>query len=241
MKRHFKDFGQINWPDQCAVCGDVAQKKLAVDSSAVNGIVNLGVAVAVESKVTRIWHPVCARHYRKAWLASGLSQRSLLWLTLGVLTSLPLLSILFAMFHVVSNGMTERFAPASLLLLATPSALYWSGFIWARKNTAVRISSAKSLELKFIFSSATYAKAFAKLNALAENGNEGDHIATIQFVSAKEEMNRVAEQGDLAFQANLSKASNPYRNPQNSSDSLFANYWDRGYEVAEKRKQLQKR
>ncbi len=52
-----------------------------------------------------------------------------------------------------------------------------------------------------------------------------------------EEMNRIGEEGDLAFQAKFPKSNNPYRFPNTEQENLiFADYWDRGYAVAEKRK-----
>lgn len=53
----------------------------------------------------------------------------------------------------------------------------------------------------------------------------------------KEEMNRIAEEGDKAFQAGVLRSSNPYRSPTAVIENQkHIEYWDRGYTVAENRK-----
>lgn len=53
---------------------------------------------------------------------------------------------------------------------------------------------------------------------------------------SKEVVNRIAEEGDLAFQSNVPRTGNPYRSPNTADQNLaLASFWDRGYSVAEKR------
>ncbi len=60
-------------------------------------------------------------------------------------------------------------------------------------------------------------------------------------VRSKEQINRVAEEGDLAFKNKWPKSNNPYLLPSAKGEDLeLAGYWDRGYQSAE-RKALVKR
>jgi hypothetical protein len=57
-----------------------------------------------------------------------------------------------------------------------------------------------------------------------------------ELLHPRKEVNRVAEEGDLAYRAGTSKLANPYRFPNASEEHpRFAEYWDRGYSVAERR------
>ena len=52
----------------------------------------------------------------------------------------------------------------------------------------------------------------------------------------KEQINRIAEEGDLAFKDNRPKSSNPYILPNATKENLeLASFWDRGYISAEKK------
>lgn len=57
-----------------------------------------------------------------------------------------------------------------------------------------------------------------------------------EILFPREEMNRIAEEGDTACQAGRLKSANPYRAPNTPDENVtFANYWDRGYDIAAKR------
>jgi hypothetical protein len=54
----------------------------------------------------------------------------------------------------------------------------------------------------------------------------------------RKEMNRVAEEGDKAFQAGLPMSANPYISPDTAEENAaLADFWNRGYQVAAKRVQ----
>jgi hypothetical protein len=222
----------IRWPEECAVCGAEAHKRLAVDSSAVRGIINTGLAMVVTRKVTRIVHPVCQQHFFKAWLASGLSQRSLFGVFGAVLTVFGAISLLTTLFRVFAGTATD-ISVLEVLLMVYPF-IYWSTYVWAKNSTPVRICSVSPLALDFEFSNRVYARRFAELNEQELDASGKRNRAGVQFLCPKTEMNRVAEEGDLAFQAQRPRSANPYLTP---ADPLFASYWNRGYAVAEKRAQ----
>jgi len=53
--------------------------------------------------------------------------------------------------------------------------------------------------------------------------------------------NRIAEEGDKAFQSGLPRSSNPYRLSTAPVENLkFIDFWDRGFTVAENRKKREK-
>jgi hypothetical protein len=57
-----------------------------------------------------------------------------------------------------------------------------------------------------------------------------------EILFPREEMNRIAEEGDRACQAGVSRAANPYSSPNTlDPNGTFADYWERGYHVAERR------
>lgn len=237
MGKKYRGLAEICWPEICAVCGGHADKELALDSSAVQGVTNIGIGVIVTSKVTRVRHPVCSRHYFKAWVASGLSQRSLVGLGMGVLAALPILSLLIAGIQFVAYDTPIQFNSTMAIGLAV-SNIYFYFFFWARRNTSVRISATTPASIELAFNSEAYAKAFAEKNDVVVGSN---CTVIITFTSAREEMNRIAEEGDLAFHANLPKSANPYRSHHGSANDLTAaGYWDRGYDVAAKRGRTEK-
>ncbi|MFL6657388.1 MAG: hypothetical protein ACJ8GW_04910 [Massilia sp.] len=225
----------MRWPEECAVCGGEAHKRLAVDSSAVRGVINAGLALIVTSKVTRIVHPVCEQHFGKAWLASGLSQRSQFGVFAGVLTIFGVVD-LFANLIRVFAGTNTGVSVLEILLMAYPFA-YWSIYVWAKNNTPVRICAVQPLALDFEFGNPAYAQRFATLNEQELDASGKRSRVGVQFLCPKKEMNRVAEEGDLAFQAQQPRSANPYLAP---ADPLLAGYWNRGFAVAEKRAQAQK-
>lgn len=234
----YRDIGEIKWPHCCAVCGGAASRLLAVDSSAVKGFVNLGIGVVVVSKVTRVCYPICKEHFFSSWVASGLSQRSLFGLAMGVLSSLPILSILVAASRSGLQDALPKFSITTVLLLALP-AIFWSLFFWAKRKTPVRIGSTNPDSIVFVFQSEEYAAAFAKANDKEVRSSAGQHTVRVHFFSQKEkrdEMNRIAEEGDLAFKAHLPKSENPYLAQADlAGHELLASYWERGFEAAEKR------
>ena len=53
----------------------------------------------------------------------------------------------------------------------------------------------------------------------------------------KEQINRIAEEGDLAFKNGSPKSNNPYILPNAQKEDLeLASYWDRGYISAERKR-----
>lgn len=219
----------IHWPERCAVCDGKADRLLAVQMSAVSGVA-IGIPHAkIQSKVTQVRHPVCDRHYWRTWIASGLSQRSLVTLGLGVIAVCLLLQ---ATLQIASLGSADGHAAfkglgwSSVLGLAY-GLLFWFLYFWAKRNTPVKIAGASREGLLIRITNDGYAQRFSELN----RHNIGSSLAWL-----KTEKNRVAEQGDLARQAGMQRSANPYRAPNTAhAHEVLAGYWDRGFDVAEKR------
>ncbi|WP_028102370.1 hypothetical protein [Pseudoduganella violaceinigra] len=220
----------IDWPQQCAVCNGKANRRLAVDMSAVSGIAVGAPHAKIQSTVTRIWHPICQRHYWRTWIASGLSQRSLVTLGLGIIAVCALLSaagqVADLPFDAGLVAALENLGWGTALCMGY-GVLFWLGLFWAKRNTPVKIIGASLEGVLFLFSNNEYAQRFSELN----RRQIGASLAWL-----KDEKNRVAEQGDLACQSGLPKSVNPYRAPNTAQPHFeLAAYWDRGFAVAEQR------
>ncbi|QDQ25558.1 hypothetical protein FNU76_03875 [Chitinimonas arctica] len=164
MKKVTVDLEKLKWPNKCAACNGSATRVLTVDSKETKAVVPFGAGVVTIGKVTRIRYPVCNRHFLSGWFASGLSQRSLFYLMLGVLSMFTALAASLAIYRITGNLLhgkeTEDFPYGSV----TYTTLYWGLFFWARSATPVRFAGKTYFGTTFQFNNDEYADSFAKAN-----------------------------------------------------------------------------
>lgn len=155
--------GQIRWPNKCAFCGGVATKQLPIQTANLVGAVNLGVVLAINSSVVTVYHPICKKHFFVGWLASGLSQKSMFYLGLGLFATFFAIFVPVMIYGMLTGKVDRTFGGFEIFSIVFP-VVYWGLYFWAKRNTAVKFTRATATELQFAFNNDAYANEFASAN-----------------------------------------------------------------------------
>lgn len=155
----------VRWPDRCPVCGGAANESMLIKTTRSKIPVPLPGVIILRSGVASIRHPICARHQRRAVVASRLSRRSLFNLLLGVVSVFCVLMLVAGVAAILSP--TPGAAPPPFAWVASVAvfpAVFWALFFWSKAHTPVKFEDADENKMRFLFQDNDYARDFRSNN-----------------------------------------------------------------------------
>ena len=154
--------GTILWPKACAECGAPASAQVISRCSVVTKVGYFVVFVRTTHLKAALSYPVCGRHSLTARIASWLSSRNLITLTVGALWVLSAYGTIAALYRVIIRN--DASSLGSLSLCGAVFTIGLGAVLLIHRYTPVRLVGATPDNFTIAIRRSEYADEFVKLN-----------------------------------------------------------------------------
>jgi len=162
---HFTKADRMQWPQECAACGDLAQYSARASCSIAKDLRYRVVYLGWTKHRISIEYPICERHRLLAAVLGILGQRSLVNLGIGFLiTFFFLFGVGLPLVAWIASGIPLQGSPRAMI---SASVIFFVGFIlffWIRRSIPVKLTDVTNEAIRLRISRDKFASEFLQMN-----------------------------------------------------------------------------